>query len=516
MQNRKLKVEFYFTSPATDTFSVSVYKGTTRVPLTTDSAGATNLPKSTTGKFTAYFDTDSSGTWTVSITKTAGGGSTPLQFTNVVVGPGIQPQGAVVGEWQSYTPTVSNLGAGSGTATGYYRRVGSGVEVRINFVKDGTAGSGASPILFGLPSVSIDFTKAGSDYILGLARLSTSSTYSWTTASSLYATSLLAATNAGWQTGANATAGSRFELEAFVPVAEWAGSGTVQLAQNDVEYASNNSPTATADDSSSFAYGPSGSRIPSVTLSTAVRKRVRFQTPIQVGDRLSIELNPAGTSQWYPLEYGAFLDTSGRSIATATDASSYGVGYLRQISNTDVDVYFFRYRTSTANWSDITETVNWRVRKSSAGAAVGFGIVQPGISSGLVSSSGLPGNTSGQAIAAGYVGELSTSATWGGTFSVGTQNLATLTLNKGNYLILTSGQVNTTNFRQGLSISTVSTTTDTGSVVISAGTTGNTASALMAYRFLSITSDNTPVYAVGQFYDGTTSASGRIQSIRIS
>ena len=32
LQNKKLKVEFYFTSPAADTFKVSVYKGTTRVP----------------------------------------------------------------------------------------------------------------------------------------------------------------------------------------------------------------------------------------------------------------------------------------------------------------------------------------------------------------------------------------------------------------------------------------------------------------------------------------------------
>jgi hypothetical protein len=170
-----------------------------------------------------------------------------------------------------------------------------------------------------------------------------------------------------------------------------------------VEYASNSSPTATTNDTTSFVYGPTGARIPTVALSTDITKRVRFQTPIQATDRLFIELNPSSSSQWIPIEYSPSVDSSGRGISIYV--SGVGIGYVKVVNSTDIDVTFARYRTGTSNWSDITETVNWRVRKSSAGAAVGFGLYQPGVSAGLVSSSGLAGRADGNVVPSGYVGE---------------------------------------------------------------------------------------------------------------
>jgi hypothetical protein len=77
-----------------------------------------------------------------------------------------------------------------------------------------------------------------------------------------------------------------------IPIAEWAGSGTVNLAQNDVEYAYNNS-TSTTSDTTSFAYGPAGSQFyafaPSGT--DIITKRVKFQTPIQDRDLLFLEIS---------------------------------------------------------------------------------------------------------------------------------------------------------------------------------------------------------------------------------
>lgn len=66
----------------------------------------------------------------------------------------------IITDWVSYTPTVSNLGAGSGTATGRWRRVGDTMEIMIYFVKDATPGSGTGNVSFSIPSTyTIDTSK---------------------------------------------------------------------------------------------------------------------------------------------------------------------------------------------------------------------------------------------------------------------------------------------------------------------------------------------------------------------
>lgn len=387
MQNRKLKVEFYFTSPASDTFKVSVYKGSTRVPLSTDSAGSTSLPASTTGKFTAYFDTDSSGTWTVSITRTAGTGVTPLQFTNVVVGPGIQPQGAVVGEWQSYTPVLrgDTTNPTTSVASGKWRRVGANLEADIAFTIT-AAGSGVYSIT--LPSgLSVDYSAMGS--ISTDAGIGSGGGYFSTNAAATRL-ELVAGFNSGvanvnkiilykYNAGALASsdvvgASSILFAHVTVPIAEWAGSGTVQLAQNDVEYAYNTS-TTDADDLISFGYGPGGTSFPTVTAQRA--KRIRFQTPIQSTDTFTVEFQKNG--DWVPLSGTAAVTIT--QPFTAQAATTFGVG-IDPVNSTDIDVYFGAYRLATGatygaagtSWTGMS-IYKWRVRKSSAGAAVGVGLV---------------------------------------------------------------------------------------------------------------------------------------------
>jgi hypothetical protein len=120
------------------------------------------------------------------------------------------------------------------------------------------------------------------------------------------------------------------------------------------------------------------------------------------------------------------------------------------ISNTGVTansitVWFSQYALAGTTYNSYTGATNWsasiydawRVRKTSAGAAVGFGLVVPGTSAGLVSASGLPGNL-GSTVGAGYVGQLalnvtnsSVTATYGG--ANGTVSSGSLT--GGVYLI---------------------------------------------------------------------------------
>lgn len=541
MLNRKLKVEFTYTTPATDVYKVSVYKGSTRVALSTDVSSSTSLPASVTGgKFVAYFDTDSSTSWTLSVTRTSGSTGACV-VTNVIVGPGIQPQGAVVGEWVSYTPT--GPWSTNTTYTGRYRRVGDSIELVVDLALSGAPTSAnliftEAQILNGL-NLTVDSTKfpITTDFAAPVGTWSAldsgvSGNYgghvTWN------GSQLFAAYPTGINTAQiiNATtpiifgSADNVSLRAILPISQWAGSGTVQLAQNDVEYASNSSSTD-ADNTASFAYGPAGSAgVLGTTSLTAQRaKRVRFQTPIQSTDILTVEIQ-FGSGAWLPVnqhEYGNFSYVVQNTV-------TYGV-YLVPVSGstTDVDVAFTRYSRPTGatygaageNWSAVTNA-KWRVRKSSAGAAVGFGIVQPGTSAGLVSASGLPGNTTGNAIAAGYVGEKlettssETSATPGSFFA----NDGKL-LTKGVWLVIarantTASGTLTSNkaFRLGISTATGSITGNAVNIHLNDVAYGFGAEVL---QYLNLAADTT-YYAVGLINGGTGTCTMdmTIQAIRIA
>ena len=242
-------------------------------------------------------------------------------------------------------------------------------------------------------------------------------------------------------------------LEFTAPIAEWAGSGTVQLAQNDVEYAwnSGNVTAAGGSDTTSFGYGPAGTPIlnyNNLTLGSATAFTVQFQTPIQSGDQVILELSSDGV-RWTPISIGNAGTVSG---LTFQNTAVYGAA-VKISSATQAIVEFGNagrvpnggaYGATASAWSGAT-TFKWRVRKSSGGSAVGFGIVSPGVSSGLVSASGLPGNTTGNAIASGYVGEvktitdttvtISTAGAWYGNTN------AALTLTSGVWLLCVRGNI---------------------------------------------------------------------------
>jgi hypothetical protein len=395
--NRKLKVEFTFTTPATDVYAVSIYQGSTRVALSTDSSSVTTLPASVTGgKFTAYFDTDSNTSWTLSITRTSGSTGACV-ITNVIVGPGIQPQGAVVGEWISYTPTLENFTVSGTNAlnSGKWRRNGQNIDIDIT-IRMGSTGTATPAITFKihLPAgYTIDTSAAPSQvsgtrpnagsglwYDDSAAQFKTI-TPSWLAPEPTKIVMVLPGTGSQLGQGSECPTNcdDRFSFTISVPIAEWAGSGTVNVAQNDVEFAYNTSAT-TANDTTSFGYGPQGVLVQSFAPSgtTGIQKRVRFQTPIQSGDQLQVELSSDGGITWFPnsvAEFGFSRNDAGNT--------SYGIG-LNIVDTTTADIRFYSQATPGASWSGYT-AYRWRVRKSSSGAAVGFGIADT-ISSGLVPS----------------------------------------------------------------------------------------------------------------------------------
>lgn len=443
LRNRKLKLEFYF-SQSTASYKVDVLNSSSvRFPLTTDVSSVSNIPAISGGsKYTTYFDMDSGSTISVRFSSIASSGV--LKFTQLIVGPGIQPQGAVVGEWTSYTPTWAGFGSKViGTNRGYYRRIGSNLELMFAVSGNNVAsGGGASEITLSLPpglTTNTSVTGAGDAGNFGAVQtwgITSSGVYDYTTQAINGATPGLVrftkpGTNAFYTTAdLNVARAIQFEGVLSIPIAEWAGSGTVQLAQNDVEWAWNSS-TSTTSDTTSFGYGPQGVSVQSFAPSgtNAVSKRVRFQTPIQSSDVLTLEIQD-GSGLWVPYANRSFGYASNEAATVLIGAN------INVINSTDVDVNFYSRYSWLSAWSAVS-TFKWRLRKSSAGAAVGFGIVQPGVSSGLVSASGLPGNTTGSAIAAGYVGEVLT-ATWTGqTITSSATTLGTISnVQPGIYIVI--------------------------------------------------------------------------------
>lgn len=418
LRNKKLKVEFYFITQASQTWNVGVYSGSTRMALSTDSSAATILPANTTGKFVAYFDADASTTYTVHLTRTAGAGTTTLVYTNLIVGPGIQPQGAVVQEWQLKTVTgswVSNT-----TYICWERRCGDSVDYDILVSTSGAPT--ATALTVNLPTGrTIDVAKiastgsqlSGSTTIhkQGVDDYVSSVIYNSTT--SFKPVNVVATGGSGTPLaygGITNTSPVTFANNDFIrikiwalPIAEFSGSGTVNLAQNDAEYVSNTS-VSDANDTTSFAYGISGSPVVG-TLTDLRNKRVRFNTPILQTDVLTLEFRDGSVtnSPWLP--HGSFVNSANDAINTLTyqNTSIYGAAF-KIINLTDVDVKFATYPqqagttygSAGSNWgAGGYLTTKWRLKKVSAGAAVGFGIVgdnasglMPAVNSSLTDGAG--------------------------------------------------------------------------------------------------------------------------------
>lgn len=416
LRSKKLKVEFYCIIPAGDVWRVSAYQGTTRLSLSTDASSVTTLPAGFTGKFTTYVDTTTGTAYSVNFTKTTHSAANALVVTQVVFGDGTQPQGAVVGEWQSYTSSITNGTPGTSTATAYWRRVGSSMEIQYSLIQtaSGTAGSGT--YFWSIPSGytintsvlpvsagTIAYNSVGTAQVYdgGGPVFSTGSMNVDSSTGDLYLIVVNNGSGSNTAVGSsfrpfNSSATMRFSFNAKIPIAEWAGSG-LNVAQNDVEYSYNSSTATAADDTTSFAYGPSGALIQNIT--AALTRRVRFQTPIQTTDRISIEIADANRLVWFPLE-ARVTDSSGSGDVTAStrqNAINYGIGRISKVSGsvTDVSVIFHEYSfpngatfgAAGQAWSTGAGSFYWRLVKAKSGQAVGFGIVTE-TSSGLVPASG--------------------------------------------------------------------------------------------------------------------------------
>lgn len=391
--NKKLKVEFYVTVPSSDVWRLSVYAGSTRLALSTDSSSVTTLPAGFTGKFTAYFDTTSATAYSVNWTKTTHTSGNNMIMTSVIVGPGIQPQGAVVGAptaVSSYT-AISNGAIASPTRNSVtYTRIGSDAEFRFVWGGGTAVTSTSNTVLFNLPNgMTIDTTKILSTSQrdqLGSASAALPTNYTILAPVYNNATSVMFRKQGGTNL-IESDLSTNWEIEGVIklPIAEWSGSGTVNLAQNDVEYAS---VGGTWDaNSSTTVYGSGGSAMGG-TLTAQREKTITWQTAPQSTDKIEI-LASKDQVNWFPIN-GSQIGPSNNAVLQAIDTAGgniSGVNWRPGASANTTVVAFARYQNAATDDSPVVDwpssNAYWMAVKSKSGQAVGFGIASA-TSSGLV------------------------------------------------------------------------------------------------------------------------------------
>lgn len=374
----RLKVEFWYTTPATDVYKVSVYAGTTRLSLSIDSSGATTLPAGNTGKFAAYFDSTTAAAYSVNITRTSGTTGACV-ITSVIVGPGIITQGASVGAPIAFTPVSPNssLTFNTGSCNLQYRQVGNFMHISGRFALSASA---ALPARLNLPYGTINTFAGGSitnvvgkwtrndatasSHKQGVVIAGSGNTYlEFALDDSATAANPFVSANSNTMFSGTNVVG--FDGELIIPIVEW-GNGTVVTGPGaTTEYAYNSSTTATTD-TTSFGNGPDGAFIQAFapTGTGAVAKRVQFVNPIQVDDVLALEVRDPTTGGWLTA-----TDRFGGFYANDANAVFYGQ-IIASVSAYQVNVSFYSATGGGGAWSSLG-TWKWRVRKSKA-ATIGM------------------------------------------------------------------------------------------------------------------------------------------------
>lgn len=457
--NRKLKIKFdlkpvsgYVASDMkVDLYSntASDYTGTsTRIATSADSSSICAIPN-LTGQFQVAVDMPGSSAPYMELRIGLNATSTQaIVVSDVVVGPGIQPQGVVISEWQSYTPT--GAWTANCTYTGRWRRVGQNMEVQARVVATGGPTPTNTELTIQIPTgYTIDESATPvsgtvNDRPCGVGVV-------WDDGTRVYPAVVHAVSSAGalkvrvQDTGGSSggavehdnpitfASGDSVAIQASVPISEWAGSGTVNVVQNDVEYAYTTGTWDAAD--STTGYGPDGATI-SGNLTTRRVKTITWQTPIQSDDVFTVQLRVGGVGPWLNA-IGTYDDAVVNQAVQplwflngGTDSATAGVGISRSSSSsTQILVSFGRYASgsydgaawSGTGWGSLTASTKWRVVKHKSGQAVGFGIAPASNvnQSGLVS----PANT-----ACSVHG-----GTWTPTYA-NVANVAAFTHNKAYYI----------------------------------------------------------------------------------
>lgn len=469
--NTKLKVSWFQTpetGAATGEWKVEVWDQaeTKEYALTSDSSGESEIPNKI-GNYETYFTSDSTTTLRVKYVRVTG--SNHLDVTNLIVGPGIKITGAIPSNAEPHTLVTDGMGTIVSPKCLKWR---DGNRLRMKgYFYVGTLDSVNAAKIFLPTGLTVDTSELGdtrSSIFGSFKQLFTANTdlsggtnegvWTWATGDD---TSLSAATQSvsqlfavrpADQVLANATLHS-FDID--VPIAEWAQGGAVNVAENAVEFSWNSvAASSTTDDLTSFAYGPAGGMFPNATPAASnITRRVKFVSPIQPTDILITEVDLAGDGNFIQVVGQVYDSVSGFVVDNFVYTKNGGIDQYVGISqpypvsgsDTEVDVRLGQYpsyqygNAITASWGATNADARWRVRKISAGQALGFAEVSQN-ASGLVASAGqLKGTNTNDNAFAGNVGEcIEHYENTGVNVQTAYTTIATVTLTPGDWDICAS------------------------------------------------------------------------------
>lgn len=402
LKNTLLKIEWFqrtLSSYASGDMKVELYTNTAsdysgsyvEVPLQDDVSGDSFIPNAN-GNYKNTFVSNNLDFYELRIIRVAN--SSALALSNVIVGPGKLASGAIITEWENYTPTFRNAtGLTISTNISRYRRVGSVMEIDMRL---GFSGTGTDTAFFGIdypPGLSAQnqvLLNVSTSQVFGLgyfrdASANTNTVFRITT-QTFDPTVFVLYPPAGSSAlfGSNIAVSDAISFQARVPIAEWQGNGVVNLGENDVEYAWNFSTTlGSTPNTTSLGYGPQGTLVPTGASGVTSLKDVAFRSPILPTDSITLEVS-ADRISWMQLD---LEPVGGVHSFTRQGAVEYGLGLNRSTTPNRVQARFGPYRlpgtTYTGAGSNWIGGTYWRVKKTRAGSATGFGVAQNG-STGLV------------------------------------------------------------------------------------------------------------------------------------
>lgn len=217
-----------FSGTSSNTLSVYIYDVTNTAWV--QPAGVYNLVQNSgQGYCTFTFQTASNASQyrLFVVAANAASGAITMNFDDFKLGPQTTSMGPAMSDAQAYTPTVSGLGSGSYSATGYWSRRGDKAFIQVIFNKDATAGTGSTPVTVSIPS-GIALDSRFINFIAGNGDTGTTTFVTYVSGSNIYL-----GTNSNTNiVGSNIAANSYVILNAEFPVSGWS-SNTVQSADTD-------------------------------------------------------------------------------------------------------------------------------------------------------------------------------------------------------------------------------------------------------------------------------------------
>lgn len=297
--------------------------------------------------------------------------------------------GAAIGAIPSYDMVVIGTTTNPVKGTIDYekmecRRVGNTLELSYAYKQSASGSGGSGTYLFPLPpGLTIDYSKVNNASQIGVGKASSAADNVSATTQTIHVvalesfpgyfglqvdndTSTFSPVSSSTFSFAGVNTGYFFCLS--VPIAQW--SDNINLVSSADEYASNSSSTD-ADDTTSFVYGTGGSSgiIGVTNIANIRRKRIKFNTPIQVTDNICLELYEPDTGIWTAFPILA-NNVAAISFGYANVSGTAGGIIFNTIDKYHIDVVFFKTAEGITAWNSVNYAgVRWRVRKSSGSRA---------------------------------------------------------------------------------------------------------------------------------------------------